>query len=47
MRGKYYEAYQRYKEKCRTVVLDPDIAELYPDVKSVNDALRELATKAG
>jgi hypothetical protein len=44
VRGKYYEDYQRHQ---RVVVLDPDVAELYPDSKTVNDALRELAKSRG
>jgi hypothetical protein len=46
VRGKYYEAFQRWKER-RTVLLDPDVADLYPDTKSVNDALRAYASKEG
>ena len=40
IRGKYTE---RYKEGCNVVVLDPSIAEIFPDSESVNQALRPLA----
>jgi hypothetical protein len=39
-RGKYYEAYQ---QSSNVVVLDPDVAEIFPDSASVNEALRLLA----
>ena len=39
VRGKYNK---RYSEGTNIVVLSPDIAEIFPDSKSVNDALREL-----
>ena len=32
----------RYREGTNIVVLDPDVAELFPDSASVNDALRAL-----
>lgn len=40
VRGKYAAAFQ-----CGTnvVLLDPDMAEVFPDSKSVNDALRTVA----
>ena len=44
-RGKFYDQYQEIKK--RRVVLDPDVAKLYPDSKSVNDALRKLAKVSG
>jgi hypothetical protein len=39
-RGKYYEAYQ---QSSNVVVLDPDVAEIFRDSASVNEALRLLA----
>ena len=32
----------RYREGTNVVLLDPDVAELFPDSASVNDALRAL-----
>ncbi|OLP20446.1 hypothetical protein BST81_00060 [Leptolyngbya sp. 'hensonii'] len=40
VRGKYYEAYQKSKN---IVVLDPDVAAIFPDSAAVNEALRLLA----
>ena len=40
IRGKYA---QRYNEGSNIVKLDDDVAEVFPDEKSVNDALRALA----
>ncbi len=39
VRGKYYEA---YKQATNVVVLDPDVAEVFRDAASVNEALRLL-----
>lgn len=39
VRGKYVE---RYREGTNLVLLDPDIAAVYPGAKAVNDALRLL-----
>ena len=39
VRGKYVE---RYREGTNLVLLDPDVAEAFPDAKAVNDALRLL-----
>ena len=39
VRGKHIE---RIKAGSNVVVLDPDLAEKFPDSKAVNDALREL-----
>jgi hypothetical protein len=39
VRGNYAE---RYSEGTNVVVLDPDVAEFFPDHDSVNDALRHL-----
>jgi hypothetical protein len=40
VRGKYAE---RYARASNVVVLDPDVAEAFPDAESVNRALRALA----
>jgi hypothetical protein len=40
VRGKYYEA---YVQSSNVVVLDPDVAEIFRDSASVNEALRLLA----
>ncbi|MHC5827110.1 MAG: hypothetical protein ACYT04_67365, partial [Nostoc sp.] len=40
VRGKYYEA---YVQSTNVVVLDPDVAEIFRDSASVNEALRLLA----
>ncbi len=40
VRGKYAK---QYAEGTNIVVIDPEIAEFFPDSKSVNDALRMLA----
>ncbi len=39
VRGKYYE---RYRRGTNVVVLEPDIAAVFPDSESVNQALRLL-----
>ncbi len=39
VRGKYAERYYAGKNMIR---LDNDVAEMFPDAKSVNDALRAL-----
>jgi hypothetical protein len=39
VRGKYAE---RYKEGTNLVLLEPDVAEVFPDDESVNRALRLL-----
>ena len=43
VRGKYYE---RYRQGTNVVLLDPDIAEVFPDATAVNDALRALVAVA-
>ena len=46
VRGKYVE---RYRKGTNVVLIDPELAEAFPDSKSVNDALRALvgiATRA-
>lgn len=40
IRGKYAS---RYEEGSNVIILDPDVAKLFSDSKSVNDALRALA----
>ena len=40
VRGQYAD---RLKEGANVVVLDPDVAALFPDSASVNAALREFA----
>lgn len=39
IRGKYA---QRYAEGSNIVIIDPDVAEVFPDSESVNEALRLL-----
>jgi len=40
VRGKYVDAFE---DKVTTVLLDSDVAEIFPDSSSVNQALRTLA----
>jgi hypothetical protein len=40
VRGKYAKAFEG---TATTVLLDSDVAEVFPDAKSVNEALRTLA----
>jgi hypothetical protein len=40
IRGKYVG---RFAEGCNVIVLDPDVAQVFPDSESVNHALRALA----
>lgn len=40
IRGKYAE---QYREGSNIVILDPDVAEMFPDSAAVNQALRALA----
>lgn len=47
VRGKYVAQLRR---GSNVVILDPEVAEAFPDSKSVNDALRAIlavATRAG
>ena len=44
VRGKYV---QRFAEGSNVVVLSPEIAEVFPDSESVNQALRLLVEIAG
>ncbi len=39
IRGKYIE---RYRQGTNLVLLDPDVAQAFPNDKTVNDALRLL-----
>lgn len=39
VRGKYYE---RYRQGTNVVVLEPDVAAIFPDAEAVNRALRLL-----
>lgn len=43
VRGKYYK---RFAEGSNVVVLEPDVAEAFPDARSVNEALRKLIAEA-
>ena len=43
VRGKYYE---RYRQGTNVVLLDPDVAEVFPNATAVNEALRLLVTVA-
>jgi hypothetical protein len=40
VRGKYVD---RFAKGSNVIVLDPDVAEVFPDSESVNQALRALA----
>ena len=40
VRGKYAK---QYHEDVKLVMLEPDVAKIFPDAKSVNEALRSLA----
>jgi len=43
VRGKYAK---KYKQGTNVVLLDPDVAKLFPDSKTVNDTLRILVKVA-
>lgn len=43
VRGKYAE---RFAQGSNVIVLDPDVAEVFPDAAAVNEALRVLARSA-
>ena len=43
VRGKYVE---RLQTSSNVVVLDPEVADLFPNAAAVNDALRSLAEVA-
>jgi len=40
VRGKYA---RRYEQGSNVIVLDPDVAKIFPDKESVNESLRGLA----
>ncbi len=40
VRGKYAK---QYKEGVKLIMLEPDVAKIFPDAQSVNEALRSLA----
>lgn len=42
-RGKYAKRYR--EETTRHVLIDPDLAEVFPDSAAVNEALRELLAR--
>lgn len=44
VRGKYFK---RYQAGSNVVILDPEIAAVFKDSESVNDALRSLIKAAG
>ena len=44
VRGKYFK---RYQAGSNVVILDPEIAAVFKDSESVNDALRTLMRAAG
>jgi hypothetical protein len=44
VRGKYFK---RYQAGSNVVILDPEIARIFKDSASVNDALRSLIRAAG
>ena len=44
VRGKYAN---RFSRGCTVVVLDPDVAEQFPDAASVNETLREVLAHRG
>jgi hypothetical protein len=43
VRGKYVD---RYRRGINVALIDPDLAEAFPESKSVNDALRALVAIA-
>jgi hypothetical protein len=43
VRGKYVD---RYRRGINVALIDPELAEAFPDSKSVNDALRALVAIA-
>ncbi|HMB54071.1 MAG TPA: hypothetical protein VKU40_12200 [Thermoanaerobaculia bacterium] len=44
VRGKYVD---RFADDCTVVVLEPDVAEVFPDATSVNDTLRRVIASRG
>ena len=44
VRGRYAK---RFAGSCTVVVLEPDVAEVFPDAGSVNETLREVIATRG
>jgi hypothetical protein len=44
VRGKYYE---RYQQGTNVVLLDPDVAKVFRDSATVNEALRRYLSEHG
>ena len=44
VRGKYYE---RYKQGTNVVLLEPDLAKVFRDSATVNEALRQYLSEHG
>ncbi len=44
VRGKYAKS---FAGSCTVVVLEPDVAEVFPDAGSVNETLREVIATRG
>jgi hypothetical protein len=44
VRGKYAD---RFSSGCTVVVLDPDVAKVFPDAVSVNETLRKVIEARG
>jgi hypothetical protein len=44
IRGKYYE---RYKQGTNVILLEPDIAKVFRDSETVNEALRRYLSEHG
>ena len=42
VRGKFFK---RYNERSNVVVIDPDLADAFPNAKAVNDALRDVLAR--
>jgi hypothetical protein len=42
VRGKYVE---RYKQGTNVVLLEPDVANVFPDSQAVNEALRKIISE--
>jgi len=44
VRGKYV---RRFAGSCKVVILEPDVAEAFPDAASVNETLRDVIAARG
>lgn len=44
VRGKYYE---RYKQGTNVILLEPDVAQVFRDSATVNEALRRYLSEHG